>query len=123
MDATPTTPGSCGPSGSAWSALPRGRLHAGPCLAGWCLVRLACRGLVVREVARFAEAGQQARVGGFPAEGAAGLLGGHRAVQDDHRGQEAEMLAELVRRDAGCGQAQVAADALGDLADRDALVA
>jgi hypothetical protein len=30
--------------------------------------------------------------------------------------------AQLVRRDAGGGQAQVVADALGDLADRDALV-
>jgi hypothetical protein len=68
------------------------------------------------------EVGEQARVGRLPAEDPPGYEGGRRVVEDDHRREEPEVRLQPVVRDAIGGQAQVVADALGDLAHRDALV-
>jgi hypothetical protein len=67
------------------------------------------------------EVGEQAGVGRLPAEDPPGREGGRRVVHD-HRREEPEVRLEPVGRDALRGQAQVVADALGDLAHRDALV-
>jgi hypothetical protein len=68
------------------------------------------------------EVGEQAGVGRCPAEDPPGREGRRRVVQDDHRREEPEVLLEPVFWDAFGGQAQVVADALGDLAHRDASV-
>jgi hypothetical protein len=68
------------------------------------------------------EVGEEAGVGRCPAEDAPGREGGRWVVQHDHRREEPEVRLQAVGRDALLGQAQVVADALGDLAYRDAFV-
>ena len=75
-----------------------------------------------REVVAVVEVGEQAGVGRLPAEDPPRRAGGGRVIQDDHRREEPEVRLQAVFRDAFGGDAQVVADALGDVPLRDALV-
>ena len=76
------------------------------------------------EVMAVVQIGEQAGLVGFPAQGPAGDEIGRRvALRDDVREEpEVSRHHQFVRGDAHDGQVQTAADGLGDLAERDALV-
>src|ERR1700677_2855263 len=76
------------------------------------------------EVVAVVQIGEQAGLGGFPAEGPAGDEVGRRvALRDDVREEpEVSRQHQFVHRNAHGGQAQAAGDGLGDLAERDAPV-
>lgn len=83
-------------------------------------------GLVVRrgcgEVVAVVEVGDEAGVGRFPSEDFACHEVGHRVVEGDHHREEPEVRLQPVVRDARGRYAQVVADALRDVAQRDAFV-
>lgn len=68
------------------------------------------------------EIGDEAGVGRLPSEDSPGREVGRRVVEDDHHGEEPEVRFQPVGRDARGRYAQVIADALGDLTQRDAFV-
>src|SRR5580704_7111983 len=76
------------------------------------------------EVVAVVQIGEQAGLGGFPAEGPAGDEAGRRVALRDYVREEPEVSRhhQFVRGNAHGGQAQAAADGLGDLAERDAPV-
>src|ERR1700735_2157305 len=68
-----------------------------------------------REIITAVEVGEQTRVHRLPSQHAPGLLGGRGVVQSDQHGREPEVRLQPVGGDGRGGQAQVVADALGDL--------
>src|SRR5258708_3732085 len=76
------------------------------------------------EVVAVVQIGEQAGLSGFPAEGPAGDEAGRRVALRDYVREEPEVSRQhqFVPGNAHGGQAQAAADGLGDLAERDALV-
>src|ERR1700691_110543 len=76
------------------------------------------------EVVAVVQIGEQAGLGGFPAEGPAGDEVGRRVTLRDYVREEPEVSRhhQFVYGNAHGGQAQAAADGLGDLAERDAPV-
>src|SRR3984885_6711815 len=76
------------------------------------------------EVAAVVQIGEQAGLSGFPAEGPAGDEAGRRVALRDYVRDEPEVSRhhQFVPGNAHDGQAQAAADGLGDLAERDAPV-
>src|ERR1022692_1220663 len=76
------------------------------------------------EVVAVVQIGEQAGLSGFPAEGPAGDEVGRRVALRDYVREKPEVSRhhQFVYGNAHDGQAQAAADGLGDLAERDALV-
>src|SRR6202034_1657253 len=76
------------------------------------------------EVVAVVQIGEQAGLSGFPAEGPAGDEAGRRVALRDYVREEPEVSRQhqFVRGNAHGGEAQAAADGLGDLAERDAPV-
>src|SRR6202167_5019097 len=76
------------------------------------------------EVVAVVQVGEQAGLSGFPAEGPARNEAGRRVALRDYVREEPEVSRphQFVPGNAPGGQAQTAADSLGDLAQRDALV-
>ena len=68
------------------------------------------------------EVGEESGVHRFPAEGLTRDEVGSRDVQPGRVGEKPEVRQHLVCRHAAGGQAEMVADALGDFAERDALV-